>query len=323
MRRIIIALSLLIIIVLGIIMIVPNQLQDIAYESDKIKITATLFPQYDFAKRIGGDKVSVKQLLPPGVESHTYEPSIQDILEISKADLFLYTGDEMEPWASKIASSISEDTRIENVSKGAYFINEEQFEQNHADDTLEEETHSHDHEHENDPHIWLNPENAIQMIQNIRDSLCEIDSKNTEYYTKNAQTYIEEIQELDQEITEYVKDKKDKKIVFGGAFAYAYFIEKYDIEYISAYDSCDAGIEPSSQKIKYIIDYMKQNHIKTIFYQDLENGAIAQTIAEETGAEMLVFNSIHNVSKDKLNAGISYLDLMKENFENLKKAFDR
>ena len=316
MKRIVIILLLLIIVCIGIINIVPNKAKDNTYDSNKIKITATLFPQYDFAKKIGGDKVYVQLLLPAGVEAHTYEPSIQDISEIRESDLFIYTGDEMEPWATKIAGSVSEDTIIENVSENTYFINEQH------EEGEEEEHEGHKHDHEADPHIWLNSQNAIQMINNILEKLCEIDSENAEYYRQNAQSYISKINELDKEIQEYLKDKNNKKMVFGGAFAYSYFMEKYNIDYISAYDSCDAGVEPSSQKIKYIIDYMKENNIKTIFYQDLENGRIAQTIAEEVGAEMLVFNSIHNVSKEKLNNNISYLELMRENFENLKKAID-
>ena len=219
----------------------------------KIQIVTTLFPQYDFAKQIGGDKVDVVLLLPPGSESHTYEPTPQDMQQINNSDLFVFTGEEMEPWADNLISGLKNDIRILDLSKTVDLINSEEFEEEHEgeghehDEGLEHEhTHDedlddeHDHEHDEhhhtyDPHIWLNPQYAIQMVKSIESELIAIDPENSEYYKKNAEQYIAEIQQLDNEFEDTVKNSSNPKIAFGGAFAYAYFVERYNLDFIRAY----------------------------------------------------------------------------------------
>lgn len=280
----------------------------------KIKIVATLFPQYDFAKKVGGDKVEVSLLLTPGTETHTYEPTPQDIIKVNNSDLFIYTGKYMEPWSDKIASSIDSETKILDVSKNIQLIKEEHSHDEGDDDISQNE------EHEYDPHIWLNPDNAIIMVKNITEELCNIDPQNADYYKHNSSEYIKEIQKLDSDISDVVKNGKTNKIAFGGTFSYSYFIEKYNLQYVSAYESCGEDTEPSVSKVKEVIDYMKNNGLKVIFYQELSSGKIAESIAKETGAEKLVFHTVHNASKEEIDRGESYISLMRKNLENLSVA---
>lgn len=280
-------------------------------ESENIKIVATLFPQYDFAKQVGGDKVEVSLLLTPGTETHTYEPTPQDIVKVNNADIFIYTGKYMEPWSEKIASSIEPGTRILDVSKNIQLAEADY-------DEHEDVEHEEFHTHEYDPHIWLNPENAIQMVKNVTEELCSIDPENSEYYISNSNRYITEIGNLDSEISQTINNAKSNKIAFGGTFAYAYFVHKYNLEYVSAYDSCGEDTEPSVTNVKKVIDYMNQNNIKVIFFQELSEGRIADAIAKETGAQKLVFHTIHNASQEEINNGETYISLMRKNLENLK-----
>lgn len=291
------------------------------YSEKKVKVVATLYPQYDFVKQIGGDKVDVTLLLTPGTETHTYEPTPQDIININKSDIFIYTGKYMEPWAGKIASSIDSNTKILDASKNINLINEESFESKHGikDDGEEEES---GHHHEYDPHIWLNPQNAIGMVQNITEELCNVDPQNTQYYKDNSVKYINELNKLDVDISNTIKTANKNKIAFGGAFAYAYFIERYNLDFVSAYDSCGENSEPSVSKIKQVVDYMKQNNMHVIFYQELSSGKIADTISNETGATKLVFHTIHNASQQEINNGETYISLMRKNLENLKIALN-
>ena len=322
--------------------------------NEKIQIVATLFPQYDFAKKVGGDKVDVTLLLPPGSESHTYEPTPKDMVNINNSKLFIYTGKEMEPWADKIISGVKNSVNVLDLSTTVKLINSEEFEEEHNlehnedEETIyeefenehsnkhrheyegqegqEEQENEHEHEqnhnHEYDPHIWLNPQYAIKMVESIKDELCKIDPQNSNYYTTNANLYIQEIRQLDLEFDETVNSAKTNKIAFGGAFAYAYFIERYNLEFISAYDACGENIEPSTSKIKEVIDYINSNKLPVIFYKEYTNGNIAKTISESTGAKMLVFNTVHNVSKDEINNNASYVSIMKQNLENLKIALE-
>ena len=300
----------------------------------KIEVVATLFPQYDFVKQIGGDKVNVTLLLPPGSESHTYEPTPQDMVMVNECNLFIFTGEEMEPWANNLISGMKNEINVLDLSKTVDLINVEEFEEEHSEEheeheefeehkEHEEHTHNHtedEHNHTYDPHIWLNPQYAIKMVKSIEQELCRIDYENAEYYKTNAQNYINQIKELDNEFEETVQNVSNPKIAFGGAFAYAYFVERYDLDFISAYETCGESAEPSTAQVKEVIDYINKNKIPVIFYKEYTTGNIAKTISEATGAKMLVFNTVHNVSKDELKNGATYISIMRENLNNFRQA---
>jgi ABC-type metal ion transport system, periplasmic component/surface adhesin len=309
-----------IILIFSLLVIGISKINKQSQSEEKIKVIATLFPQYDFAKQIGGDKVDVSLLLTPGTETHTYEPTPQDIINVNKADLYIYTGKYMEPWSDKIANSITSNTQVLDASKNINLINEEQFEKEHDTVDNNEEESDNSHHHEYDPHIWLNPQNAIGMVKNIEEELCNIDPQNKEYYQKNAENYIKQLTNLDNEIEITIRESQKNKIAFGGTFAYAYFIQRYNLQYVSAYDSCGENSEPSVTKVKEVIDYMKENNINVIFYQELSAGKIADTISKETGATKLVFHTIHNASQEEINNGETYISLMQKNLQNLKQA---
>lgn len=284
-------------------------------DDNKIQIVATLFPQYDFAKQIGGDKVNVSLLLTPGTETHTYEPTPQDIIRINDSDLFIYTGKYMEPWADRIVGGIDSDTKILDASNNINLLKSE-------DDDDEEEHEHEEHHHEFDPHIWLDPQNAIIMVKNITEELCSIDKENEEYYRANSERIIAEINSMDLDIENTIKNSNKNKVVFGGTFAYAYFVNKYKLEYVTAYDSCGESSEPSVARVKEVIDYMKENNIKVVFYQEASSGKIADSIAKETGAKKLVFHTVHNATQEEINNGETYISLMRKNLDNLKQALE-
>lgn len=286
------------------------------HADEKISITTTLFPQYDFAKAIAGDKADVKMILPLGSESHNYEPSPSDIIDIDSSDMFIYTGDYMEGWVSNILGNLT-DTMIVDVSKNITL-----------DKVDDEDEHDHDHDHENehhhdyDPHIWTSPKNAMVIVDNITDALCDLDIQNAEYYKSNAQEYKLKLQHLDEEFQQVVHNGNTNKIFFGGKFALYYLARDYGLQYVSAYDSCSDETEPSAKAVASIISQMKEQHIPVIFYEELTNPTVAQTIANETGATPLLFHSCHNVSKEDFDNGVTYLSLMEQNVKNLKLALD-
>lgn len=300
--------------------------ESIVKDDTRIQIVATLFPQYDFAKKIVGDKIDVKLLLNSGVEAHNYEPTAKDMITIlNNSDVFIFTGTDLEPWTESIVKNLEEtDCQIANVSENIELIKVEEFEEkfinleiNH-DEVNEEHLHNeheHVHEHIYDEHIWLNPLNAIKMIDNILAVICEIDPQNEDYYTNNATLYKNEILALDQEIRNIVNNAERKEIAVGGEFAYAYLVNEYDLSFVSVYNNCGEGEDPSIAKVKSVIDYINKHNMKTVYYEELSEGTVAKMIAEETKAEPLVLYSIHNgIPKQD-----SYVSLMKKNIENLKK----
>jgi zinc transport system substrate-binding protein len=291
---------------------------------NRIKVITTLFPQYDFVRHIGGDKVIVDMLLPPGMESHMFDPKPGDIGKISSSDLFIYTGENMEPWAERIISSIDTNKVIVvDASKGVELHKEEH---EHHDEDENEEHDDEDkevgHAHEYDPHIWLDPELAKLMVDNITEGLCQKDPVNKDYYTKNAKDYKEEIDKLEKDFTAAVTNAKRNTIVFGGRFAFAYFVEHYNLEYKGAYDSCSTEAEPSVQTVVELIGYIKSNKIPAIYHEELVDPKVARSIAEQTGAELLLLHTAHNVSKSEMENGITYIKIMRNNLENLKKGLN-
>jgi len=294
----------------------PNVIKD-ELINKKIKVVTTLFPQYDFARQIAGDKAEIVLLLPPGAESHSFEPTPSDIISINKADVFIYTGKYMEPW---------------DASSGITLVKEEHDydHDEHHDGELDEDEHEHEeevhggdgHNHEYDPHIWTSPVIAIKMVDNIASSLCYADPENASYYKANAESYKMRLGLLNDEFSEIVASGMRNKIYFGGRFALHYFVEEYGLEYESAYDNCSSETEPSARDMAHIIDEIKENNIPVIYYEELTDPKVSRNISEDTGAEMMLFHSCHNLSKKDFDSGATHLDLMKQNVENLRKGLN-
>ena len=281
----------------------------VAAEEKKLLIVASLFPQYDFARQIAKDKATVVMLLPPGVESHAFDPRPGDVKMLHDADLFIFTGEIMEPWAERIVQSLSaRRLLVVDASSGM------RLRQIH-----EHDPNSH-HTHEYDPHVWLDLSLAEIMVDNIAKGLCEKDPAHTQFYEKNASDYKTRLRELDNNFGDIVDHGDRDTLVFGGRFAYLYFLEHYKLKYVTAYDSCSFENEPSVRKIADVIRYMRESGTRFIFHEEFADPRVARSIAEQTGAELLLFSTAHNVSKDDFEAGITFVDVMESNMSNLKKA---
>ncbi|MGN1059270.1 MAG: metal ABC transporter substrate-binding protein [Clostridia bacterium] len=283
-------------------------------DSGKLKIVATLFPQYDFAREIAGDAAEVTLLLPPGAESHSYEPSPADVMAINQADLFIYTGDAMEAWVAPLLDSLEGDPAILNISEGI-----ELHEPVH--ETAQDEA-NHDHDHDVDPHVFTNPRFAIQMAENLENKLGEIDPAGREAYKARGAAYRAELAALDQEFRDIVASAKNHKLIFGGRFAFLYFTEEYGLTYDAAYDSCSSEAEPSAADMARLIDTVRKENIPVVYYEELSNPKTARLICEETGAKPLLLHSCHNISKDELKNGATYLSLMQMNAAHLKEGLN-
>ncbi len=270
--------------------------------SSRLLIVTTLFPQYDFARQIAGEYADVTLLLPPGTESHTFEPTPADIACIGEADLFVYTGDAMEPWAARILETVP----VRSVDLSACV-------------PLHEEEHDHGHDHGGvDPHIWTSPQNARRMARSLADALCEADSLHAEEYHRRADAYDEELARLDETFHEIVDGAGRNELIFGGRFALHYFTEEYGLTPLSAYDSCSEEAEPSARAVARLIDHVREERIPVIYYEELTDPRVARVICEETGARLRLFHSCHNVSREELRQGVTYLSLMRQNAAYLR-----
>lgn len=284
-------------------------------DDDKISVVATIFPQYDFAKVIGGDKVNVRMLLSPGVESHGFEPTLQDISDIEKSDLFIYVGGESDEWVNDVLSTVNSDF-LRTIS---LVDTVEVFEEEHIEG-MEEESEHDEHEEEIDEHIWTSPKNAIKIVNKICDNLCEIDSENSAYYKKNAEDYIKELEKLDSDITDVVSNARVKTLIFAERFPFRYLAEHYGLKYYAAFAGCSSNSEPSLATINFLAGKVKEENVSKVLTIEFSNGSVADTICQMTGATRAELHSCHNVSKEDFDNGVTYLELMKRNVNTLKEA---
>ena len=294
-------------------------------ESSNYKIVATNFPCYDFARAVVKDSdFSTEMLLKPGAEIHDFEPTPQDIIKIKNSDIFIYVGGDSDEWVKKVLTNI--DTKKTKIIRLMDLV--KNYEEEIVEGMEEEEEHHHNHEEEHDEeveydeHVWTSPVNAITIVDKIKDEVLKIDIKNKEKYISNAEKYITELNLINDEFKSLVSKSKRKEIIFGDRFPLRYFALEYGLTYFAAFPGCSEATETSAKTIKFLINKIKEDSIPVIFKIELSNGKIASTIAKETGVKVLEFNSAHNISKDKFNAGITYVNIMKDNIKVLKEALN-
>lgn len=286
-------------------------------EKKGLQIVSTVFPGYDFAKQIVGDNAEVSMLLPPGVESHSYEPSPQDIINIQNSDILIYVGGESEQWVDKILDSMDNKVITVKMMDAVQLYEEEiidgmQKEQDSDDEASEE--------HEYDEHIWTSLKNAQNIVARINEAVVSLDSKNKSVYDKNTKSYIEKLDNLDKEFENLFKTFEKPTLIFGDRFPFRYFVEDYNLDYFAAFPGCSSETEPSASTIAFLIDKVKEKSLNTVFYIEFSNHNIADTIAESTGAKTAMLHSCHNISKKDMDSGVSYYYLMEQNYETLKGA---
>ena len=280
----------------------------------KINVTVTNFPPYDFVRQIAGDRVNLTMLLPPAAESHSFEPSPRDIITIQNSDIFIYTGGESDSWADRILESVNTDNmRILAMIKTVDAVEEEIVEGMEKGDEEEGETPY-------DEHVWTSPRNAILIVSAMTELLCETDSANAVFFRQNAQNFTNQLYELDKQFQSMVNGAKRKTIVFADRFPFRYFADAYGLSYFAAFPGCSTDTEPSAATVAFLIKKIKAEKIPVVFHIELSNERMADTISGETGAKKLLLHACHNITKRDFEAGLSYLDFMRRNVENLREA---
>ena len=315
-------------------------------EDGRMKVVTTIFPPYDFARAVSGGLADVTMLLSPGEEVHSYEPTPLDIKRIQGSDLFIYVGGENDVWVDRILDNMGEerpwtlrmveltDTVAEEIVEG---MMEERGEHEHSGEhedhgelaeseeaVYEEHIHSGDsseEEHEEaDEHVWTSPVKAAEITEAIAEKMAEIDPNNAESYRANARDYIAQILEIDAQFREITKNAARRTIVFGDRFPIRYFAEEYGLEYFAAFPGCSSETEPSASTLAFLIDKVRQEKIPVVFSIELSNGNISRAICESSEAVPRTYNSCHNVTRDQMESGETYVSLMTENLDVIREA---
>lgn len=303
------------------------------FEQKKYSVVSTSFPGYDFARAVTKNtNISTKMLVKPGAETHTYEPTPQDIIDIKNADMFIYVGGDSDTWVEKILKDV--DTKKTHVVKLVDLVStvEEEIVEGMEDEDEHEHDHDHDHEshahkHEHDEeeegpeideHVWTSPKKAMEIVKKIAEVASEIDADEKTKINDNAEKYVAEIAQVDKDLHQAI-DGKISEIVVADRFPFRYFADEFGLKYAAAFSGCSEQTEASAKTISFLINKVKQEKIKKIYKIELSNGKIAETVSKDTGAEVLELHSAHNVTADDFSKGVTYVDLMKRNLAALSK----
>ncbi len=287
-----------------------------ADSADKPLIITTIFPAYDFARQVFGDTAEVRMLLKPGQESHSYDPSAKDIVEINGCDLFVYNGGESDQWVESVLQA-APDVETFRMTDAVSLLDEEHSE------GMQEEEHDHDHadgdEEEYDEHVWTSPDNAAAIVRALGsrakalfpDSAAELDS--------NTESYAAQIGKIDGRLKELLDGEK-RYFIFGDRFPLLYFFKHYGLNYYAAFPGCGSETEPSAQTVTFLLDKLGQpDAVKAVFCIELSGRKLADVLAEDSGLDVVEFHSCHNITADDFAAGETYVSLMERNLQTLEK----
>ena len=319
--------------------------EDAKDPNKKISIVTTIFPEYDWVREIVGnhaDKFEITYLMNKGVDLHSYQASAEDIAKVSSADLFIYVGGESDTWAEdaiaeatnkdmkviNLLNSLGSDVKEEEVVEGMAAEDEHDHSEEAKDHDHSEEDKDHDHakegeEVEYDEHVWLSLKNAQKLVMDIEANIESLDPDNAADYAANAQAYVKKLEELDKEYQKAVDESSVKYILVGDRFPFRYLVDDYGLKYSAAFVGCSAETEASFDTITFLAGKLDELGLKNVVTIENSNQKIAKTIIENTKNKdqgLLVLNSLQSVSQKDIDGGLTYLSVMKDNLEVLKKA---
>ncbi|MDO4178088.1 MAG: zinc ABC transporter substrate-binding protein [Phascolarctobacterium sp.] len=261
----------------------------------KLSVVASFYPMAEFARAVGGDKIDIVTLVPDGAEPHDWEPSPRDLTRLGRAKVFVYNG-IVEPWADTSLEALKE-RKIFGVEAGRnlFLVNGKQ-----------------------DPHVWISPRKAMKEVQAICQAFSEVDAKNAATYEKNAANYLSELQKLDTELVKISQAAKRKSFVTSHR-AFGHLAADYGLTQISI-SGISPESEPNPRDLKNLVNLVRKENVKYIFFETLASPKLAEMLAKETGAQSAVLDPIEGLDEEGKKAGVDYLKIQKENVEALRKA---
>ena len=347
MCRCIISILLCVIILFTSVVSCNKKINDVSDKNnnDKIKIVATIFPIYDIVRNIvPNDKYELDLLLDSGIDIHNFQPTVEDMMKLNDADIFIYIGGESDKWVDKVLNSVNNKKlkSINLMKQISHIVKEEEIvegmehdhddhEEEHEEDHEHEENHEEDHEHENDEHIWLSINNAKEIVKFLSGELV-LDKEGNNFVNdedqtiieNNAAVYIKKLEELDNKYKEVMNNKKYDTLVFADRFPFRYLCDDYNIKYFAAFSGCSAETEASFETVAFLakkVDELNLAHICAILGSTHK---IPQTIVNTTNnknQDIIYFNSMEGIS-DTNNTNINYINIMKDNLDSLNKALN-
>ena len=305
-------------------------------DDGRLQIVTTLFPYYDFARAIVGERADVTLLLSPGREAHSFEPTPLDAVTISEADVFLYNGGEGEYWVDSMLDAAGEHITV--VARMMDYV--DALDEEYVEGMQGADGHDHDHDHdahddhdehghdeeahdsdavEYDEHIFTSPKNAVLLVGAVCDAICKADPSNEAFYRANCDAYCAQLEALDARFADLCENAPRKLLVFADRFPMLYFCREFGLDYRAAFHGCSGDTEPSLATIKFLIDKVEEESIPVVYTIDFGTKKVAAVVSECTGAAVDTLYSMQTVSRADFDAGETYLTLMERNYEALRK----
>lgn len=296
--------------------------------AEAFSVVTTTFPCYDAARAVLGGSisdgtVSLLMLVKPGAEVHSFDPSPADIIAVQKSGLFIYIGGESDEWVEKILSASEAERSEKRLRLIDYAETAEEL-------LFGEETHAHDENggaenpHETDEHIWTSPGNELRIIDAVCGALCSAAQKNGKEdlcgrFKTNAADYKRKIRAVAEQTAEIVAAAQEKYIVMADRFPLRYFADYYGLSFDAAFSGCSTAVEASTATISRLIDTVRTKKLPAVFYIELGNHKIADSIAETCAVSAIELQSCQNITKKDFDDGETWVSLMERNALALKR----
>ncbi len=287
-------LTLVVFVLITMLTVLSGCTESSVNSTQKINVITSFYPLYEIVKKIGGEKVTIRNIVPAGAEPHEYEPTPKDIVALNEADLVVVNGLGLEPWAKKALTELPGEVKILNLSEALNASS--------------------------DPHIWLDPVNFSKEVQFVAQKLSEIEPAEAPVFQENAQKFTKELQELDQAFKGGLNACGTNDFVTNHA-AFGYLAKRYNLNMI-AISGLSPEAEPSPKEMAELSETIRQKKIKFILTESLVSPKIADTLANETGAQTLILNPLEGLTDEEIAQGKNYVTVMRDNLKNLQTAME-
>ncbi len=317
-KRLIVFGGVIVAIVVGMTFFAPKPQPKEAHESSKAVVTVSTFSLLEAARAVVGDAMEVHSIVPAGSDAHMFSPNPSQVAELSNSALFIYNGAGFETWAEKLKNTLPKTTAVIDMS---HHVTLQKSEEEGMD---EHEEHAHESEHHHhgayDPHYWLDIDNMIKMTQTMDTEFSKLLPQKAQYFHQNAVAYIAELQKLKSEYATGLAECKNRTLV-SNHDAFGYLTRTNKLENVSVI-GLSSDEQPSAQTMAHVVEVVKEHGMKTIFFEELVNDNVSQTIAKETGAKAVSLQPLENISQDELKSHQTYLSIMRENLKKLREAME-
>lgn len=283
---------------------------------DALSVVAVIFPEYDWARQIIGpdSNIQLHLLVDDGVDPHSFQPTVADMVTVSECDLLIYGGGESDAWL---------EDALKGTEKRTVALLPLLGEKAHQEEIVAGMQVSQP-EDETDEHVWLSLPNAALFCTAIAQQLTELDPDHADLYRANLEAYLEKLRNLDEAYRETVQNANQDTIVVCDRFPYRYLTEDYGLNYYAAFPGCSAETGASFETVVFLSDRVQELDLKALIVTETSDGRLAQTVAENTGRSdiaILTLDSMQSVSGQQAK-NKDYLSTMEANRQVLEQALD-